>query len=147
MTRSVNPRALQDVLRDQEPSSGVVVSSSAARTSTSAHNSADQTNRDHIGVYVFLDFNAGSDSSGSMQVSIQAKTPGGSYVDIFTGSSFAPSTLANIKSYLISPSGSTKTDGALVGISSAPLPRVWRVQINRGDTGRSLDYSIEAMYV
>ena len=129
------------------PSSGVIVSSSAVRTSTSAHNSADQTNRDHIGVYIIIDFNANSDSSGDMQISIQAKTPGGSYVDILTGSSFVPSSGANIKSYLIGPFGSTKVEGALSGISTAPLPRTWRVQINRGDTGRSLDYSIEAMYL
>ncbi len=144
MARSTEPRTEQDILNDRQPSSGVVVSSSVARTAT--HNSADQTNRDHIGAYVFLDFNAGADSSCDLIVSIEAKTPGGSYVDIFTGSSFVPSTGASIKSYLIHPNGSTKADGALVGISSAPLPLTWRATVTHNNT-RSVDYSIEAMYV
>ncbi len=142
MARSDQPRPIQDILVAQEPSTGFIVSPSVARTAT--HNSSDLTNRDHIGAYVFLDINAGADSSCSLALLIQAKSPGGSYVDIFTGSSFVPSTGASVKPYLVYPNGSTKLDGGLIGITSAPLPQTWRARVVHGNT-RSVDYSIEAM--
>ena len=123
--------------------SSETISSSASRIATLV--SADQINRGHIGAYIFLDINS-ADSSGNLIMSIQAKVPGGGssdYVDIFTGSSFLPSTGASIKSYLIYPSGSTKVDGGLNGISSAPLPRTWRAKVTHNNN-EPIDYSIQA---
>lgn len=122
---------------------GFTVSSSAARTAT--HTSDDQNNRDHIGAYVVLDINE-ADSSCFLTVKIQAKSPGGTYFDLFTGSSFVPAETAAIKSYLVYPSGDTKVGGDVVGLAGVPLPSVWRVNVTHGNT-RSADYSITAFVV
>lgn len=124
----------------KQPSSGEIVSSSASRTAD--FNSTDLSGN-HRGAYVFLDINS-ADSSADVQLQVEGKSPGGTYFDLLTGSSFVPSTGASVKPYLVYPSGSTKVDGELSGISSAPLPGTWRVTVGHGTT-KAVDYSIEAI--
>ncbi len=122
--------------------SSETISSSAARTAT--FNTGDQLNRSHIGAYIFLDINE-ADSSVSLIFNIQAKVPtGGSYVNIYTGSSFLASTGGEVKTYLVAPGSDTKAVGAgITGIAPFPLPRTWRASVTHANA-QSVDYSIES---
>jgi hypothetical protein len=107
--------------------------SSAARTATI--NSADQTNRNHRGVTVYLNVTAVT-ATPSLVVKIQAKDPAGNYVDLLVGSAVATVSAA---SYTVYP-GVTETANV---DASTPLPRDWRVRVEHGDAD-SATYTVTA---
>jgi hypothetical protein len=119
------------------------LSSSASRTATLV--SADQTNRGHRGAYIFAKINSAA-SSGSFQLTVQAKLPGGGssdYVTIVSGSSYVPSTGASVRTALVYPATITAVSG-VNEVASISLPRIWRTRMVHGTT-RAIDYSVLAV--
>lgn len=109
---------------------------SAARTA--ATQSADITNHNARGILVWLNITAAS-GTGGLVLRVQAKGPtSGEYVNL--NAATAALTATGTYTYLIYP-GSGAAAGDINQVTSAPLPRTWRIAIAVGDAS-SYTYSV-----
>lgn len=110
---------------------------SAARTATT--NSADQTNYNAKGLYVYFAITAvpGTDT---VTLTIQAKGPvAGTYETLLTG---AAEVGTATRCYLLYPGAGAAANGVDV-VNAFPLPRTWRITITHSGSG-SFTYSVGA---
>lgn len=115
--------------------SGVVVLSSAARTSTTA--STDQFNINWRGGHLYV--NVSATGGGSITPVLQGKdNTGGAYYDFYTAPTALTST--GLAVYEIYP-GVGAAAGGITGAYSRVLPRNWRVNVTHNN-GSSITYSV-----
>lgn len=113
---------------------------SSARTAST--NSSDLTNYNSRGVVLTIDATANTSTAG-ITVAIKYKCSlSGKYVTLLTSATLFASSATGTVSLVVYPGATVSANLA----ASAPLPRVWRVEVTHGDAS-SITYSISANYI